>query len=91
MGKILKEIRARKIAEMRKIHTGREDRGNMVWIKLEKEEDKKIVWEKKRNLKGKKIWIEEDLIWKERIVRRKLGEIAERKKGGKMHEWRRIK
>lgn len=43
------------------IHTRREDRENMVWIKLEKREDKKIEWEKKRNLEGKKIWIEEDL------------------------------
>jgi len=82
--KILKEIGADvRISEMRRIGTGREDRGEMVWVRLEREEDKRQVWNKKRSLKGRKVWIEEDLSWKEREVRRRLGVIAagERRKG----------
>lgn len=82
--KIMKEIGADvRISEMRKINTGREDKGEMVWVRLEKEEDKRQVWDKKRRLKGRKVWIEEDLSWKEREVRRRLGVIAagERRKG----------
>jgi len=43
---------------------------------------KRIVWEKKKNLKESKIWIE-DWTWKEREIRRRLGRIAveERRKG----------
>jgi len=38
----LKEIDAEvKIGEMRRISTGREDKGEMVWLKLEREEDKR--------------------------------------------------
>jgi len=82
--KILKEIGAEvKVESMRRMNVGREERGEMVWVRVEKEEDKKTIWEKKRNLKGKKVWIEEDLTWKEREIRRRLGVMAveERKKG----------
>lgn len=55
----------------------------MVWVRVEKEEDKKLIWKKKRNLKSRKVWIEEDLTWNERKVRRKLSKVAkeERRKG----------
>jgi len=85
--KLLKEIGAEvKIGELRRINTGREDKGEMVWLRLEREEDKRLVWENKKKLKGRNIWIEEDLSWKEREVRRKLGVIAagERRKGKKV-------
>lgn len=49
--KILKEIEA-KIENMRKIYTDRQDkRYGLYWKKA----DKKLIWKRKRNLKGKKI------------------------------------
>jgi len=82
--KILREIDAEvKVEEMRRIYVGGEERGDMVWVKLEKEDDKRRLWSKKKILKGKRIWIEEDLTRREREVRRRLGWMAneERKKG----------
>lgn len=38
----------------------------MVLVKVSKEENKKLIWEKKKNLKDRKVWIEEDLTWSER-------------------------
>ncbi|XP_020298410.1 histone-lysine N-methyltransferase, H3 lysine-79 specific-like [Pseudomyrmex gracilis] len=65
--KLLKEIGAEvRINEMRRINTGREEKGEMVWVRLKREEDKRIVWDKKKRLKGRKVWIEKDLSWKER-------------------------
>lgn len=55
----------------------------MIRVRLEKEADKKLTWERKRNLKGKKIWIEEDLMWKERLNRRKLSKIEQKRKRGR--------
>jgi len=82
--KILREIDAEvKVEEMRRIYVGGEERGDMVWVKLEKEDDKRRLWSKKKILKGKSIWIEEDLTRREREVRRRLGLMAneERRKG----------
>jgi len=46
--KILREIDAEvKVEEMRRIYVGGEERGDMVWVKLEKEEDKRRLWSKK--------------------------------------------
>lgn len=50
-------------------------RGDMMWIRLEKEESKKEIWEKKKKLKDSKIWIDED-VTKERKTRWGLKEIA---------------
>jgi len=44
----------------------------MVWVILGSEKDKRIVWERKKNLKGSKIWIDEDWTWREREIRRRL-------------------
>jgi len=71
--------------EMKRLSIGNKERGDIVWVKLGSEEDKRIVWEKKKTLKGSKIWIDEDWTWREREVRRRLRRLAveERGKGGK--------
>lgn len=52
----MKEIDAEvKIKEMRRLNIGREDKGEIVWVRMKGEKDKKMIWEKKRNLKGRKI------------------------------------
>lgn len=84
--KIFKEISAEiKIEEMKRISTGKKDREEIVCVKMENEEDKKQIWDKKRRLKRRKVWIEENLSWKEGKVKRKIGMIAgrEKKKGKK--------
>lgn len=50
--KILKEIET-KIENIRKIYTGRQDKGDTNYIG--KKTDKKLTWKRKRNLKDKKI------------------------------------
>lgn len=52
-------------------------------VGLESEEDKRGIWEKKKNLKGSKMWIDEDLTWMERKIKWKLREIAKEKQKGK--------
>lgn len=62
MEKIFIEIGAEiKRDEMRRLSADNEDKGEIVWIKIEKEDDKKVVWDWKRRLKES---IEEDLTWK---------------------------
>lgn len=63
---------------MRKIYTDRQDKEDTDYIG--KKADKKLTWKRKRNLKGKKIWIEEDLTWKERLKRRKYRRKKKEKK-----------
>lgn len=74
---LLREIGAEmKVCELRRIKTGREEWRNMVTVKVGDEEEKKEVLEKKGKLRGKRIWVEEDLTWGERRVKWKLREIA---------------
>jgi len=47
-------------------------------VKLESEDKKWEVMAKKKNLKGRKERIAEDLTWKERRIRWKVAEIARR-------------
>lgn len=55
--------------------------------RVEKEEDKRKIWKKKRILKERKVWIEEDLTWKERKVRRKLSRVAVEERGKRKSVW----
>jgi len=48
---------------------------------------KRIIWEKKKSLKGSKIWIDEDWTWREREVRRKLGRLAVEERGKRRRVW----
>jgi len=50
----------------------------MLLVKLGNEEQKREIMGKKRNLKGRKKRIWEDLTWRERKIRYRLGEIARR-------------
>lgn len=56
-----------KIEEIKKLKGNKERGMEMVWVRLEKgsEEQRRQVLERKRNLRGRKEIIVEDLIWKE--------------------------
>lgn len=41
----------------------------MIWVKLENEKQKKEILKKKRNLKGRRERIVEDLMWKKKKIR----------------------
>lgn len=59
---IEKKIGARvKIEDVRKIKENTEKGTEWVWVKLEKKEQKRKIWEGKRNLKGRKERIVENL------------------------------
>jgi len=59
----------------------------MLLIKLENEDQKRKIMRKKKNLKGRKKRIWEDLTWKEKKIRYRLGKIAKRE----MAERKRVK
>lgn len=65
------------IEEIRKIKTRREEKGDMLIVKVRSEENKRKILENKRKLKGGSIWIEEDLSFKERKMRWNLRRVAE--------------
>lgn len=71
------------IEEIRKVKTGREEKGDMLIVKVRSEENKRKILENKRKLKGRNVWIEEDLTFKERKMRWNLRKVAEeeRRKG----------
>ena len=48
----------------------------MVLVELEDERERRQILKNKKKLKGKEIWMEKDLTWKERKVRRSLRQIA---------------
>jgi len=74
------------IEEVRKVKTGREERGGMAVVRLKSEAEKEEVMSRKKGLKGEKIWIEDDLTWKERQSKWKMREvaIAEERKGARV-------
>lgn len=74
------------VEEIRKIGEDKEKRREMLLVRLENEEQKWEVMEKMKKLRGRMERISEDLSWKERRVRWKLGEIArmEEAKGRKV-------
>lgn len=71
------------IEEIRKVKMGREEKGDMLIVKVRSEENKRKILENKRKLKGRSVWIEEDLTFKERKMRWNLRRVAEeeRRKG----------
>lgn len=79
---ILKSIGVEaKIEELRRLGKNEERGTEMIWVKLENEEQKKEVLEKKKNLKSRRKRIVEDLTWKERKMRWKLENIARGRRG----------
>lgn len=58
-----------------------------MWVKLGKEEQRKEVMSKRRNLRDKRVRIFEDWIWRERRMRWKLEEIAREEEGKGNRVW----
>ncbi|XP_018369775.1 PREDICTED: uncharacterized protein LOC108765514 [Trachymyrmex cornetzi] len=57
------------VEKIRKIKAGRQEKGWMVMVMLGSVENKGKIIRNKWKLKGRDIWIEEDLTWKERKMR----------------------
>ncbi|XP_067208522.1 golgin subfamily A member 6-like protein 22 [Linepithema humile] len=81
---LMKDIGAEvKIEETWKIAEDRDKGREIVGIRIESEEKRREIWEKKKTLRGRKERIVEDWTWKERRMRWKLEERAreEERKG----------
>lgn len=57
------------IEEIRMVKTGKEEKGKMVIVKLRKEDSKRRILENNGKLKGREVWIEEDLTFRERKIK----------------------
>ncbi|XP_067208444.1 golgin subfamily A member 6-like protein 25 [Linepithema humile] len=83
---LMKDIGAEvKIEETWKIAENRDKGREIVGIRIENEEKRREIWEKKKTLKGRKERIVEDWTWKERRMRWKLEErgVREEERKGK--------
>lgn len=58
-----------RVEEIRRIGEGREERREMVVVKLGNEKEKQSIMENKKKLRGKDIWIHEDWTGKERKIK----------------------
>ncbi|XP_036148383.1 golgin subfamily A member 6-like protein 7 [Monomorium pharaonis] len=75
--RVFKEIGAEvTVRGVRRIGEGNKKGKELVWVKLESEEQRKEVWSKKKILKGREEKIMEDWTWKERKMRWRLERIA---------------
>jgi len=84
---ILKRVGAEvEIEEVREVKTGREEQGGFAIVSFRTEGEKREVMRKKGGLRGERIWIEDDLTWRERQVRWKVREMAkeEERKGARV-------
>jgi len=57
------------VEEVREVRTGREEQGEFAVVRFRTEEEKREVMRKKGGMRGERIWIEDDLTWRERQVR----------------------
>lgn len=74
---MLRVMRARvNVKEIRKLRGEKDKRGEIMLVKLEKEEQRREVMLRKRNLRRRKERVLEDWTWKERRMKWKLEEIA---------------
>ncbi|KYN18579.1 hypothetical protein ALC57_09108 [Trachymyrmex cornetzi] len=81
IGRMLKELLRSMdegvvIEKVRRIEAGRQERGWMGVVTLGGVEDKGKILKNKWKLKGRDIWIEEDLAWKERKMRWVLRQVV---------------
>jgi len=67
-----------KIEEIRRIVAGKNERGSMIVVRVENEDMKRNIMRNNWKLKGRAIWIEEDLTWEERKIKWKIREMAKR-------------
>lgn len=74
------------IEKIRRLGKGKERERGAAIITMRSIEEKKQIMVKRKELKKRGIWIDNDLTWRERKMRWKLGEIAseERRKGRKV-------
>jgi len=74
------------VEEVRVVKTGREEQGGFAIVSFRTEGEKREVMRKKEGLRGERIWIEDDLMWRERQVKWKIREVAkeEEKKGARV-------
>jgi len=75
------------VEEVREVRTGREEQGGFAVVRFRTEEEKREVMRKKGGLRGERIWIEEDLTWRERQVRWKIREVARGEEGKGAKVW----
>lgn len=57
------------IEQLRKVKTGKEERGEMVIVKIITEENRRKILENKKKLRRKDVWLEEDQTFKERKMK----------------------
>lgn len=85
---ILKCIGAKaKIEEVKRLGRGRDGERETIWVRLQNEEQKRVVMIKKSRLKGRKGRIVDNWTWKERKMRWKLEEIARTEMGKGKRVW----
>lgn len=75
-----------KVEEVWKIADDKKKGKELVGVRVEKEETRREIWEKKKALKGRKKRIVEDWTWEERKIRWSLEKIA-REEEGKGRVW----
>lgn len=79
MNKLGRELRVEiEVKGIRKINR-RDDKEDMMVVTMKSKEMKRKVLESKRRLRGKEMWIEEDLTFRERKIKWNLRQIAMRK------------
>lgn len=54
---------------------------------MENKKDKKIIWERTKNLQERKIWIGHDMTWKKREIGRRLVVIVVEEKKKEKNTW----
>ncbi|KYN26651.1 hypothetical protein ALC57_03981 [Trachymyrmex cornetzi] len=81
-GKIYEDQGGVRIERIRKLDGARKEKGCAVVVTLGSVEDKGKIMRNKWRMKGKDIWIEEDLSWNERKMRGRMRRVV-MKKGGR--------
>lgn len=85
---VLKGIGAEvSVRGMRILEVGKKDWRGMAVAELGSAEERKRMMDNKRKLKGGKVWIEQDLTWRERKARWKLRQIAAKEKARGNRVW----
>ncbi|KMQ81907.1 hypothetical protein RF55_24803 [Lasius niger] len=88
VGEILKELGIETEGKEKRYVGGRkEGEKGIAIIKLNSVEEKKEVMRKRRDLKDKEVRIDDDLTWKERMMRRNLEKIAWGERGRNKRVW----
>ncbi|KYN22887.1 hypothetical protein ALC57_04670 [Trachymyrmex cornetzi] len=79
LGSLEAEVEVERVRELK---AGRKERGWMGVVTMGNMKNKGKISRSKEKLRGREIWIEEDLTWKERKMRWMMRQVI-RKEGGK--------